>query len=402
MLFVLAVRNIIRNVRRSTVTMLTAMVGAAALFLFQGFNTGILNQYRENAVHARYGYGQINTKGYRDKVLEKPWKNWIQNSSGLLEEIKKLKGVSQVFPRVEFFSLLTNGSLTVSGRGVGIDGKEEESFFKTMNIVDGSALGDAVDGIVLGAGLARSLAVKPGDTVTVLANTVHGSLNGVDLTVKGIFHAGTRDIDDVIFQMQIIQAQELLDTNDIETISLGLTSHDIWSEFQEDFIAKFPELEATPFNVLDKVYYQHAVDWLGSQFEIIRLIILTVVVLGIFATASSAILERTQEIGMLRANGESVKDILLLLAYEGAFVACCGGLMGLILVATANVSVLANGIPMPPSPGITRSFNVFVELTSSGAFWAFILVAITATLGTVLAGLKVARMPIAKALRHAA
>jgi putative ABC transport system permease protein len=402
MLVVVAMRNIIRNVRRSMITLITAMIGAAALFLFQGFNTGILSQYRENAVHARFGYGQVNTKGYRDKIMEKPWEHWMKNSDDLLLQIKKLTGVSQVFPRVEFFSLLTNGSLTVSGRGVGIDGKEEEPFFTTMNIVDGKALGDATDGIVLGVGLARSLAVKPGDTVTVLTNTVHGSMNGADLIVRGVFHAGTRDIDDVIFQLPISQAQFLLDTQDVETVSLGLTSHEVWRAFQREFERTFPQLEATPFNVLDKVYYQHAVDWLGSQFEVIRLIILSVVVLGIFATASSAILERTQEIGMLRANGESVRDILTLLAYEGAIVAFAGGMFGLLLVTFANFTVFSNGIPMPPSPGITRSFNVFLELNANGALSAFLMVAVTSTLGTIFAGLKVARMPIAKALRHAA
>lgn len=394
-----AFRNITRNTRRSLITASTVAVGAAALFSFTGFNAGVMNQYRDNTVHARYGFGQVNTQGYRDQVFEKPWEHWIANSETVLETLARMEHVTEVFPRIEFSALLTNGQINVSGRGVGIVGEKEASFFNTINIVEGAPLGSTRDGIVLGKGLANSLGVKPGDTVTVLANTVHGSLNGVDLFVTGIFHAGTRDMDDVYFQIQLPQTQQLLDTNHIETIALGLDGYESWEPVARQIQTQLPELEATPFAVLDKIYYQQAVDWLKSQFGIIRLIILSVVLLGIFNTASTSIFERTREIGTLRANGESKKDVLTLLGLEGLVLAGLGTVIGIGTVLILNATVLAEGILMPPGPGITRQFTVFMEFDLPMAVSALILVIFSAVVATLLAGIRIIRMPIGQALR---
>src|SRR5262249_15850706 len=150
-------------------------VGSGSLFLFNGFNYGIMNQYKVNTIHSRYGHGQLNTSGYREKVFEKPWEHWISDWQQVSSSLKALPAVPHVFPRVEFFSLLTKGKISVSGRGQGIDGVQEAAFFTTLNIAQGVTLSDQSDGILLGMGLARALDVKVGDRVTVLSNTIHGS-----------------------------------------------------------------------------------------------------------------------------------------------------------------------------------------------------------------------------------
>ena len=169
--------------------------------------------------------------------------------------------VSQVFPRIEFFALLTNGQTNVSGRGTGVDGKEEATFFTTMNVVEGKMLSDEPDGILLGKGLATALNLKPGDRVTVLASTVNGSLNGADLTVTGIFHTGKKEFDDVAFRIPLAQAMTLLDTDRVESIAVGLADDDAWEVFAKRARELFPQLSVTSFAVLDKIFYQNSVDW---------------------------------------------------------------------------------------------------------------------------------------------
>jgi putative ABC transport system permease protein len=398
MLLRVAARNVTRNPRRTTMILLTLAVGSASLFAFRGFNAGIMNQYRDNTIHARYGYGQINTHGYRGQVFEKPWQHWIDNWDTLKPQLLAIDGVTQVFPRVEFFSLLTNGQITVAGHGVGIDGKEEAPFFNMMNIVQGEALSGQPDGIVLGIGLARSLNVKVGDHVTLLGNTVYGSMNGLDLRVVGIFHMGTNEVDDVMFQVPLEQAQTLLDTKKIEYVALGLKDLDVWDNVSK-FVAKHPELDATPFAVLDEVYYQHSVDWLKSQFGVIQAIILSIVILGIFNSVSTAILERKQEIGTLRANGESVGDVMALITLENLLIGIAGGALGVLLEWAFNSTVLRHGILMPPAPGLTRQFFVRVELDWTMAWISFAMTAGCAVVATLLAGVRVTRLSVADALR---
>ena len=122
MLLRLALRNLLRNVRRTVALVLTVAIGTGSLFVFHGFNNGIMNQYRDNTVHARFGHGQIQTLGYGDRVYERPWEHWIEQPQVLRSELLAIPGVRQVFPRVEFPALLSNGRVTVSGKGQGVDG----------------------------------------------------------------------------------------------------------------------------------------------------------------------------------------------------------------------------------------------------------------------------------------
>jgi putative ABC transport system permease protein len=266
-------------------------------------------------------------------------------------------------------------------------------------VEQGETLSDQKDGILLGRGLARALDVKPGDRVTVLGNTIEGTINGLDLTVTGYFHTGSREMDDVMFRIQLDQAQQLLDTDRVETMALGLRSLDDWDRVAAAVEKGHPELEAVPFAVLDKVYYQHSVDWLKQQFAVIQIIILTIVLLGILNTVATAILDRKQEIGNLRANGESFGDVMKMLAWEGLALGVLGSTLGLVMTMLLVYVGLRNGILMPPAPGLTRQFEVFIELQAPMAGVTFLMGLATASAGTMLAGWRVARMPIGQSLR---
>ncbi len=399
MIFKMALRNLKRNRRRSVAIILTVALGVGALFLYHGFNTGIMNQYKFNTIRSRFGHGQINEVNYRSKVYEKPWEHWIDDYASLESSLKSDPHIQYIFPRVEFYAMLSNGKINVAGKGQGINGVEEAKFFSALNFIAGKNLTNEEDGVILGAGLARSLDAKIGDRVTVLSNTIFGSLNGVDLNLVGIFHTGVKEFDDASFRLPLKQAQILLDSQKIESVTLGLKNDDDWNVVQESIVKTFPKYEATPFAVLDEVFYQHAVDFLWAQFNTIRLIILFIVVLGIFNTISTAILERKQEIGNLRANGESEKDVMKLLLTEGFVAGGFGSLLGIILSIVLNNTILHGGILMPPSPGITRQFHVFIELQPSYAFVTIALGVACTMIGTYFAGRKVVKTQIGELLR---
>lgn len=399
MILQLALLNLTRNFRRTIAILLTVALGSGSLFIFHGFNFGIMNQYRENTVHSRYGHGQVNVKGYRDLVYEKPWEHWINEPTALSNQLKKIPGIKQIFPRVNFYGLLTNGQISVSGRGQGVDGVEESKFFTNLNIVEGTTLSDQPDGILLGKGLAHSLDVKVGSRVTVLGNTVNGTMNGGDFTVIGIFHTGAKEFDDAVFRIPLAQAARLLDTDRIESIALGLYQDQDWARVARELKKQRPDLEATPFAVLDQVYYQNSVDWLNSQFGVIQIIILTIVILGIFNTISTGIMERKQEIGNLRANGESKKEVFLLLGMEGLALGILGSLSGLFIAWIVNLTFLRHGILMPPAPGLTRQYHVFIEFEPNMGLWAVLMSSCTAIIATGFASFRAVRLPIAESLR---
>jgi putative ABC transport system permease protein len=399
MMLFLSFMNLFRNYRRTIAILLAVALGTGVLFSFKGFIHGVLNQYKDNTIHAHYGHGQINTKNYRETVYSEPWNHWMTNWGEIEKFLLSHQAVEHIFPRVNFPALLKRGNVTVSGYGQGIVAKEEAEFFHGLSMQSGERLLDQQNGILLGLGLAKALNVTSGDTVTVLVNSIDGEISQAELIVTGIFQTGSAEFDSRIFRIQLPEAQSLLKTSNIELVSLGLTNDSDWKNFASSFEKAFPQLEATSFAVLDKVYYQHSVDWLNAQFHVIQFIILSIVLLGIFNSISASILERKQEIGNFRANGESVADVMRLITLEGAFLGILGSCLG-ILISFIVLTFLDNKIVLPPGPGLTRSFYISFLFEWHMVYTTLGLSTIAAIIASALAGIKVARMPIAKALRE--
>lgn len=399
MLLYVAFRNLFRNARRTFAVLLTIALGAGALMCFDGFNKGVLEQYRDGTIHAHYGYGQIFTKGYRENVHEKPWEHWIDQWQSLKTFLETEGCVDKAFPRVSFSALLTSGKASVSGQGHGVDGRAEITFFNELNIEEGVPLCDQADGVVLGKGIARALDVSIGDKVTVVAKATDGNMNQVVLTVVGIFHSGSQEFDNKVFRLPLAEAQKLLRTNRVETMALGLNDLSEWDKAAKAIHKKYEQLEAIPFAVLDEVYYQHSVDWLEAQFRVVQIIIILIVILGTFNSVSTSILERKQEIGNFRANGESVFEIMRLLVWEGVLMGALGAIIGISCATLIVNGFLSDGIIMPPGPGLTKEFRAMITLQWNMAYTTLAMSIVAAFGATVFAGFRVAKLPVAEALR---
>lgn len=394
----LAWRNLFRNTRRTSASLVTVALGSAGLLIYQGFNAGIMNQYRENTIRVRYGHGQVYPKGYYDKKIEEPWTVWIEDREGVEAKLKSTGRVLEVYPRVSFYAFLVKGGINLGGRGEGVVAERERKFFTAMNFEQGRDL-EAPDEVILGKGLAKSLGVGPGDLVTALAQTVRGQLNGLELKVAGVFHTGSKEFDDTFFRIDLGAAQTLLDTTRVEHFAVQTAGVEVWPATAEAIGRVVPELETKPFDELDAVYYKNAVDFLESQFAFIRSIMLLIVALGIFNTIATGLLERAGEIGALRANGESRARLFRILLAESAFLGLVGGAAGIGLAVILDETLFKAGIPMPPGPGITRQFRIFLEIQALHYFQALSLPLITTVAASVWPIWRLIRKPIPELLR---
>ncbi len=398
MLYKFAVRNIWRNQRRSLVAIGSIAVGVFGLLFLQGFFSGLIALHKENSIHSRFGHGQIMSRGYWGQPFEKPWERWIDDPEDLMNELRAREEVAQVFPRVQFYGMLSNGQLNVAGRGQGIVGASEESFFDKMNFVSGHALGQDEEGIVVGVGLARALGIKIGDPITVLGQTVHGTLNAVDTHVVGIFHVGMKEADDSLFQIQLTKAQVLLGTQKIESLTIALKDEAQWESFSDSIHEDFPEYEAISLYVLDQVWAENGELFLTALLNIFRLVFVGMIMLAIYNSASNTVLERKRELGMLRAHGEGSLELIQLLLMEAFVLALMGAALGVL--GTYLVALLADGgIPMPPTPGTNRELPVRLDLRWSYLLTATCLGIVTASLASFLSTLQVLKLSVVKALR---
>lgn len=396
-----AFRNISRNRRRSLVAVSTIAVGVAGLLFLQGFFSGLLAMHAENAIHSRHGHGQIMTKGYFEQTFESPMDHWITDTGPLLAKLESLPEVREAFPRVQFFALLSNGKVNVAGKGQGILGAKEKEFFNKMNFVAGGPIGEEKEGLVLGLGLARSLGVKPGDRVTVLGQTVNGTVNAIDTTVTGIFHVGMKEADDMLFQVQLDQAQLLMDSDKVESIAIGLRDGGSWENVERAVQAAFPSLEALSVYRIDQAWAENGRLFLTALMNIFRLTFLGMIILAIYNSAANTVLERKRELGMLRANGESVRDLVLLLVTEGLVLSLLGAFVGIAMLF-AVWFLTGDGLIMPPTPGTNRELPVQLDIKLWHLVTGAALGVVASTFATLLSTAQVMRLSIVQALRSPA
>jgi len=380
------------------VATVTVAAGVFGLLFIEGFFSGLLATHAHNSIHSRHGHGQITTKGYWGQPFERPMDHWLKEPQKIQEFLAHHPLVDKVFPRVQFFALLGNGQINVAGRGQGIVGPLEAGFFDQLHFVEGGPIGQTKDGIVLGLGLAKALNVKVGESIVVLGQTVDGTLNGIDATVTGIFHVGFKEADDMLFQVQLDQAQTLLASTSLESFVIGLKHEKDWSQFAAQVEARFPNLEALSVYVIDRVWAENGRLFLTALMNIFKFIFLGVILLAIYNTASTTVLERKREIGMLRANGETSRSVIVLLVIEGAVIAGVGACLGVLGVSVADLLV-SDGIPMPPTPGTSRELAIRLRFEPGFSAFSILLGFLTATGATWLSALQVLRLPVAKALR---
>ena len=377
----LAWRNLYRNPRRAFASLATVAFGAAGLLIYQGFNEGIMNQYRENTIRVRYGHGQLYPRGYRDRAFEHPWELWIANAESLESPLKRIPSVVEIYPRVSFHAFLEHGGVTLGAKGEGVVSARESKFFTAMNFVQGADIIRSHD-IILGKGLATGLGVSIGDSINGMCRTSDGGLARGRFCVAGIFHTGSKEFDDAFFRIELRTAQQLLHTDRVEHVAIRTTEVDAWSEVAKEAERLFPGLEAIPFDELDAVYYKNAIAFLRSQFEFIRFVILLVVTLGILNTIAVGLLERGPEVGALRANGETRARLFQILVLENGLLGIFGGVAGIGIAFLLDATAFSGGIPMPPGPGITRQFLVYLEIQPEHTSQALLLPALATVLGS--------------------
>ena len=116
--------NVTTDKKRSIISVCTLAMGVFGILFLQSFFSGLIQMHAENSIRSRHGHGQVNIAGYLNHNYEKPWEHWISNADTIQRKIKAIPGVVEVFPRVQFFALLSNGKTSVAGRGQGVIGNK--------------------------------------------------------------------------------------------------------------------------------------------------------------------------------------------------------------------------------------------------------------------------------------
>lgn len=400
----MAFKNAMRNRRRSLVTLAIAATGTAAALLGGGFALYTYESLAEASARET-GHLVVATHDFFDGVEQTPAGNGIDGAPALLRRLQARPGVQRVLPRLQFSGLVSNGDKSEIFLGFGVDATQEFLVKGPFMQVDAGVLLDSRKpeqgpGIVVGKGLARSLNVGPGSVLTLLSTTTAGSLNALDVTVSGVVSTGIAEIDKRLAYVDLSTAQSLLATTRVSTLNVYLDEID----GTEAAAAALRAELAPPLAVrtwLDQAIMYKSVKGLYDRiFGFLGVILLVIVLFSVTNTLAMAVIERTREIGTLRAMGTTPGEVMRLFTLEGLVLGCGGALLGMALAGVAAVALIVLHVEMPPPPGRTSGYPLAVVVSPAMYLVAGLAIAALSAAASFFISRKAAQQPVVEALAH--
>jgi len=457
----LALRNLLRNRRRSLATLLAMVVGLTAILLFGGYRSNILYGMETGFVQ-QSGHLQIQRRGYFLDGGDNPTAYGIARYREIMEAIRRDATlepmVAVVTPTLRLGGIAGSFSAGVSRSVVAIGLVAEQhnrllqwNDYRMVSYAQPLALaGSTEDAVVLGMGVARKLqlcaalevpdcrqepvagwasgAEAPDDLlalsaqegrqqggnahkrIEMLAATARGAPNVASLAAVKAVNLGVKALDDIYMAMHLSQAQKLIyGSGRAEATSIIVQLHHTAQmpaarvRLQELLANEFSGegLELLDFQTLNPMYLQTD-EFMASMFGFIALLIGIIVLFTIGNTMGTAVMERTVEIGTLRAMGLRRSGIRRLFLCEALLLGAIGSALGVASALGLGAIINHSGWAWTP-PGYSYAYLVLVRV------WQDMPLLVGSVAGMILVTLasawwpasRAARLVIVDALRHA-
>jgi putative ABC transport system permease protein len=402
----LAFRNVFRNRRRTAMTLLMVGGGVAGLLLVGGFFAYMLRGLRESTIHNGLGHLQIfNAEHFRRDevhVLDTGIRNWQQVAA----KTRSAAHVRGVAPPIEFYGMLSNGVKSAVFMGSAVDPDIERSmgfspFLSAGRDLSGNANGEVE--ALIGTGVARSMSVKVGDGLTILAVTADGALNGIDVQIVGIVNTGYKEVDDRYLRITLPSAQRLLQTDRVTNLVVGLDA----TENTDSVAAELgPRLSGLPQELTLKkwidlaTYYKQVRTMFDGIFLFLGVIVFFMVLMASVNTVLITMFERVREIGTMLAMGTPRRWVVALFMVEATLTGVLGALVGLAAGNLLGALLNASGLHLPPPPGTTFNMNFRVLYEPGLMIASSLLVIVSLAMASIWPAIRASRLQIVEALAH--
>ena len=291
----------------------------------------------------------------------------------IVEELRALRPVAAVSPLAAGSALAVRGE---ASRSVNLQGIEPESYFRIVPLpektVAGAARLGALD-VLIGTDLASDLGVTVGDKISLRV----ASGLGATLTVTGLLDLGSKFVNQRSAFVALTTAQALLGLPGGAS-AIDVSVHDIYAA--ED-IAQL--IRASTGVDADSWIQTNAQLFLAINAQrvantTIRFFVGLAVAFGIAAVLIVSVVQKSKEIGILRAMGASRGQILRVFLLQGAALGLAGSLAGSALGAAAillwsRLVLNPDGTPLFPLELDAQLFAVAALLaTLTGLVAAFV------------------------------
>jgi len=321
----------------------------------------------------------------------------VREGAVMQAPLQRLKGIDQwqsvvaqvgAMPEVAVASPAVAGSAVVVrgdvSRVIGLTGMIPDLYFRVVplpdKIVKGSTRLDGTD-IVIGTELATDLGVGVGDKLNVTGT------GGVvtTLTITGIFDLGNKYVNERSTFMALRTAQTLMALSGSVT-AIDVTVHDVYAaEVIAQRIMRSASVEADSWITTNAQFFT-AITAQTISMNAIRFFVGLSVAFGIASVLVVSVVQKSREIGILRAMGITRGQVLRVFLLQGVLLGLGGALAGSLLgfgglTAWMRFTRAADGS------------SLFTLELSAGLFgWTLLLATVTGLVAAVVPALRAARL----------
>ncbi|MET0088562.1 MAG: FtsX-like permease family protein [Candidatus Thiodiazotropha sp.] len=400
----LALRNLVRNRRRTTITLLTMIFGIGTLTLLSAMNDGWLSQMKTNFILSFTGHLQIHAKGFEAS----------QNLRDRIDDPEEIIRLIPSNPEIYGWTerIRTSGLASVSGSSAGVQimavDPEQETWMTSMDkgIKEGHWLRPGVSTeLLLGRTIAQNLGAKLGDRVILMTQRPTGEMVSEVFYLGGILETGAPQIDRTLALITLNGAQHWLQMGDAVTdIVFRADEHDQTEQLYRAFVQQLSDTkyEIMPWQELDPMVRQW-LEFSDAYGLVVLFVVILLVLTEILNTMLISLHERQKELGVMVAIGTNRRQVFMMLLLEAVLLILIGAILGYLVGSLIVMSLADSGIDLT---GYANAFEFFYmdpiihpQLTRASA-----LKILTATLAAaLLAGLypawKATRLSLSQALR---
>ncbi len=397
----LSVRNIFRNARRSLLTALSLTVSGFVIVALHGYIRGVLDAGTEMVIKLDSGHVLITTEEYFERRTFLPSEEYIENTDEIEQSLRESKYVDFYTMRIKTGGLIFSGNANKTALILGLDPtKEERAFDLRSKVKEGTF--DLEKGCVVAVDLARSMGIKPGDTIVILSKSAAGGLSAIKIPVSGIAYVGYQVMDRSLIALSLENARKLL------KIEQGANEILVFLK-KENFINRFLANTRLPEGIVANPYtfvfgsFAFFFKFADVFYSAIYILITLLAAFAIVNTMTVAVFERMREIGTLKAIGMTDKEMFTMFGIEGTLIGSAGGLLGAILGLLTNAILRERGLNFESMvkgieflfPYIVRpAINLWIVL------FAFLLVTVISFLTATIPALYAKKLTPQEALRQ--
>jgi len=398
----MALRNILRQKRRSLLTTLTMFGGFVLTMIAIGITDGSFNNMIDMFTRNGMGHIQVHAKGYLDKPsLHKV----IPDTLAAGARIGRAPGVEAWAPHVFSAGLASVGEKTAAAVLTGIDPALEKGALNfDKKIYEGRPLATSpAKEAAIGRGLAKTLKAKLGDDLVFVTQGADGSLANERYRIVGLIDSGNEISDRSSLVLHIADAQELLvlegRAHEIAVVvpKLGRVARTVP---RIEAALSDPLLSVEPWQEFARGFYK-VMQAEKKEDQVSLIVVFIIVAIGVLNTTLMSVLERRREHGLLKALGTRPGRLFRMIMNEVLLMAFGSIAVGSAVGTAVNLYLTRHGFKFsqPFTFGGVVYDSIRVEISARCYVIPTLLVLVAAVIVAVYPALKAARTDPARSLR---